>query len=98
VKNNKIIFGNKLRDKLLNLWDNDIYELKSIFQLQDLNNIIMDIRDIKILIEDAFREDELLIDRVDNIINSAKIEIMALILEKMNIEFPNVQNLIDTHF
>ena len=87
----KIKHGKKLRKLLLKLWNNNIDEIEEYFQFRKFNKEIKGIKEIKKIIDEAFKNDELLIDEIDNIIRIAKCEAIQEIFDKVNIKYPDTE-------
>ena len=83
--------GKKLRKLILKLWNRDIEEIDEYFHFKKYNKKIKGVKEIKRIIDQAFKNDELLIDEVDNIIRIAKCDAIQEIFDKMNVKYPDTE-------
>lgn len=91
----KLKYGRKLRNILLKLWHKNINEIEEYLQFRIYNLEIERIKDIKKIIDRAFKNDELLIEQIDNIIRNAKCDAIQEIFNKMNIRYLDTETVID---
>lgn len=95
MNKSKFKHGRKLRNILLKLWTRKIDEIEGYLQFREYNSEVNGIKDIKKIIDEAFRNDELLIDQVDNIFKIAKCDAIQEIFNKMNIKYLETETIID---
>ena len=91
----KLKYGKELRNGLLRLWHNDIDEIEEYLQFRSYNRELKCLKDIKRIVDDAFKIDELLIDQVDNILRNAKYDAVQEIFNRMNIKYLDTELVID---
>ncbi len=91
----KLKYGKELRNVLLRLWHNDIDEIEEYLQFRSYNRELKCLKDIKRIVDDAFKIDELLIDQVDNILRNAKYDAVQEIFNRMNIKYLDTELVID---
>ena len=94
MNKSKLKYGRKLRNILLKLWNKNIDEIEEYFQFRRYNTEVKGIKDIKKIIDKAFKNDELLIDQVDNIIRIAKCDAIQEVFNKMNIKYLDTEIII----
>ncbi|MFW9878296.1 MAG: hypothetical protein ACFFG0_34880 [Candidatus Thorarchaeota archaeon] len=95
MNKNKVKYGRKLRNVLLKLWNKNMDEIDEYLQFRRYNLGIKNISDIKKIIDEAFKTDELLIDQIDNIIRNAKCDAIQEVFNKMNIKYLDTETVID---
>jgi len=94
MNKSKLKYGRKIRNILLKLWNNNIDEIEEYFQFRRYNSEMRGIKDIKKIIDEAFQNDELLIDQVDNIIRSAKCDAIQEVFNNLNIRYLDTETII----
>jgi len=95
MNKSKLKYGRKVRNILLKLWSQNFQEIEDYLQFKEYNSEMSGIKVIKKIIDKAFRDDELLIDQVDNIIRLAKCDAIQEIFNKMNIKYLETETIID---
>jgi len=60
MNKNKLKYGIKLRNILLKLWNKDIDEIEEYLQFRIYNSELKRLKDIKKIIDEAFKKDEIL--------------------------------------